>query len=323
MFDSKIFAFFRYALSAINIITACIAFQAFISDVIRWKKSDPFSTSQALVWLMIGLFLETIGCVIRAVYYLGGPFYGGSEFWSVKVHSFMINITSPITIATIMIALIVFKLWTSIHHNPIALRIKLLFLGVFVLLVLLELLAGDARSRMKNGVAYSVTSGVVYLVVVSVSSVVFVLRGSKFYRSLSSMMETESKKIVLRKAVRWLIVSGVVQIGLFVATILLVTSVAFTPWGFFALMVLLGSSESLLALTQTLTFRPRVRVGEKTFLRFTASSMSAKLFGRSSNESDQGKQKPNKGNEVRYASRETELTTPRKNGTVKKENSLI
>eukprot|EP00299_Pterocystis_sp_00344_P014070 c6961_g1_i10.p1 GENE.c6961_g1_i10~~c6961_g1_i10.p1 ORF type:complete len:341 (+),score=74.37 c6961_g1_i10:1313-2335(+) len=261
MFDSTIFAVFRYGLSALNIFTAYLAFRALLTDIIHVYKSKRRMSAtggKALSWMMMGLFLEFASCVVRAIYYLGGPAYGWS-FWSLRDHAYMVNITSPVTFATILLVMIVFKLWMTLNSKSTSFRIKLFFWLVFALLLILELLAGHARYKLQNGVIYSVLSGVIYLAIAVISSLLFVVRGTKFYRSLSSMLETESKKIALRKAVRWLIIGGFVQIGLIIATILLVTSIGFTPWGFFALVVVLGSSESILSLTHTLTFSPRAK----------------------------------------------------------------
>eukprot|EP00299_Pterocystis_sp_00344_P016413 c8239_g1_i1.p1 GENE.c8239_g1_i1~~c8239_g1_i1.p1 ORF type:complete len:187 (-),score=22.19 c8239_g1_i1:94-654(-) len=157
-----------------------------------------------------------------------------------------------------MIAVLVFRQWTSMGQNVIGFPTKLVFWSLGAILVVMEILAGNARANYGNGVWFSVISAIIYIPIVIVSAVLFIWKGSHFYKELQGLLDHPGKRIALQRATRWLIISSVAEVIVLVAVLFFaISELSYTPWGMFGVYISLEFGLSLVSLSHVLAFTRR------------------------------------------------------------------
>eukprot|EP00301_Raphidiophrys_heterophryoidea_P002378 c11105_g1_i1.p1 GENE.c11105_g1_i1~~c11105_g1_i1.p1 ORF type:complete len:282 (-),score=50.94 c11105_g1_i1:537-1382(-) len=255
VWDSNIFlVFLRILLPLANGIAVIIAFVGAVShaSVLREIKND-----KVIVWLVFGLTLEFIACAIRTVYLAGGPMYSNS-YYTWEEHAFLVNITPPFEITTTMIAVIAFRQWTAFgHRNQIGRPGKIFFFSLMGIVFGLEIAGGKARADIKNGVYLTVASAVIYLPITLFASTLFLYRGTRFYFTLKGSFDNEQKTRSLRKAIRWLILSGSASLCLLVSFAFVASKYFWMPWPTIIVLICLITSLTVVSLSHIFAFFPQ------------------------------------------------------------------
>eukprot|EP00301_Raphidiophrys_heterophryoidea_P002869 c11327_g1_i2.p1 GENE.c11327_g1_i2~~c11327_g1_i2.p1 ORF type:complete len:306 (-),score=105.94 c11327_g1_i2:231-1148(-) len=249
----------RVVLPVLNSVSAARAVWGSRQHILALKASRRPSSDKVLGWMVCGLIVETVACMLRAVYLALGPLYCNALL-HYSAHSYLINITTPLEIIATMSTVVVFRQWTAFgNRQRVGVRGQVCFAVVASLIMVLELLAGNARNHFGSGVLYTVISALIYVPTVVLSSTLFLFAGCRFLRALQSMFDSENKTRAIQKAVKWLIAGAVSELLLLVSMCLVFDPDVFAPWGMFRFYALTNTATSLLSLSYVLALVPQRR----------------------------------------------------------------
>eukprot|EP00300_Choanocystis_sp_HF-7_P011674 c17567_g1_i4.p1 GENE.c17567_g1_i4~~c17567_g1_i4.p1 ORF type:complete len:488 (-),score=93.74 c17567_g1_i4:59-1522(-) len=257
----------RIILPIINVVGVIIAFEATISHFHRlWFEPAKLKTRAitATVRIMaMGSFLEFTGCTVRAVYYAMGPIMSTSDVYFTD-NMYLIYIPIALNMLTTLMAASLFLRWgafgvvDSFFKRHLDTILILAGTGFFILALILAIFQAHYVSDTFGLILVTVICGVICL---AICSVAFIFSGIRFVRHLhesaSFASETSSRSNSIRKAVRWISVSGVCLLIQIAGFILPSQQTWFyMPRGQFVAFGLVFYGMSLAAVSQALAFRP-------------------------------------------------------------------
>eukprot|EP00300_Choanocystis_sp_HF-7_P041462 c8200_g1_i2.p1 GENE.c8200_g1_i2~~c8200_g1_i2.p1 ORF type:complete len:457 (+),score=108.30 c8200_g1_i2:37-1407(+) len=267
MFDTVQFLIFmRIFLAIINLMAMLISIDAAIGHLRRLffsKTQFTSATIKGTVRVMAGgSSTQIIASAIRGAYCAIGPIISTSKIYF-EDHIFLIYMPFAFDMLTTLVAVALFLRWGAFgttdsflkrHLDGLLLAVAFLYFLLFVLLAIFH------AYHVSNLVAVVLFAALFEMLCLAVIGFVFVFVGIRFIGQLRESIEiagSQSRSKSLRKATRWIILSGVALLLQIVGSALGGSySVVYSARGHFVVFAFFMSGGSLTGLAHSLALRP-------------------------------------------------------------------
>eukprot|EP00298_Acanthocystis_sp_HF-20_P014713 c20886_g2_i1.p1 GENE.c20886_g2_i1~~c20886_g2_i1.p1 ORF type:complete len:500 (+),score=149.21 c20886_g2_i1:27-1526(+) len=235
----------RVGLPIINGIGIIFAFYAFYRQAVRVIKlpvNIRSTSKETAYYVLFDLFLALNGFILRFSYCIIGPALS-TPLITVAGHVYLINISNPIEVITILIQTTLFVKWGAFGElkpkKVAVIQRSLLSLGIFISVV--QAILAYVISRVNiNSYYFVLMNALIILIVLLFASFIFIYYGMRLISIISrqgvgtvSSNVTEAKQRHKKKAIRWIMLGTLFQIfeiGNFALPAY--TSFFWTPFGF-------------------------------------------------------------------------------------------
>eukprot|EP00300_Choanocystis_sp_HF-7_P001845 c11469_g1_i1.p1 GENE.c11469_g1_i1~~c11469_g1_i1.p1 ORF type:complete len:294 (+),score=65.43 c11469_g1_i1:182-1063(+) len=262
----------RVILSLINLAATFVSLDALVSHGHRFffqnktqdsrqsasNKSDEIRAT--LSRMVLGCGLNLAGAIVRLVYFARGPFLSTTAVYFTD-HIFMLYSGITPDILTTLVCVSLFLRWGAFGSNRSWLRRHcdrlLVALGVLLIAMMLAFCIVQttfAANSLQLLLGYSVIA----LLIILVSSALFIFAGIRFIRQLKQAATMDPTRIrSLNKATHWITISGFfLAIQVIGHAMSSNQTFLFSPAGAFTTTGIVGLSTSLTSLAHAFAFRP-------------------------------------------------------------------
>eukprot|EP00300_Choanocystis_sp_HF-7_P041262 c7956_g1_i1.p1 GENE.c7956_g1_i1~~c7956_g1_i1.p1 ORF type:complete len:467 (+),score=87.69 c7956_g1_i1:17-1417(+) len=255
----------RIALVVLNGLGAVVSLEALIGHISRNKNTikSGRSVSTLVRTMLVASATELLACTLRAVFCAMGPMFSTTILpYSGNLMLFYLCIALDVSTTLLSVSLFLRwgafgtqTTWYTKHLNHFLLGFGILFIGASMTFATLQAFYITDQFRMVQ------FATLVAVICFTICSGVFITSGLRFVSQLklaSELVVNGGRRAhALRKAVRWIVVSGCCLVLQIVGSGLAVSpDMLYRPKGHFVVFALIFYGMSLAGVSQAMAFRP-------------------------------------------------------------------